>query len=406
MKIALITLGTRGDVQPFAVLGNQLARQGHEVTLVTAKNFASLAKQFGLNFQPVDADYQKIATSPEGEKLLKANPWVIGKNINKLVIPLIEEFLDVSYKLARQSDKVIFRPKTLADGFADQLAGKIIRASVVPAAQPTHAFPNPMLSGFWIPPVFNKLSYNFYKIPPKTLIPIIREFRKKNHFPAKYREVPSPYLHGISPHFLPQPSDWPDNHIFTGFWYSQAMTKIPEKVEQFLNQGPPPLLITFGSTPFYSKYTIEKLVMTILKEFGTRVILVKGWDTMQTSPIQQYSEVCIAASLPYKLVLPRVKAVIHHGGIGTIAECLRAGKPMLTCPVLYPVGDQNFWGLQAYKLGAGIKPLPVKKMTYKKFSARVEQLLNNQAIYDNAQALQQKISKENGLENAVKWVEM
>lgn len=131
--MALLTLGTRVDVQPFAVLGQALAQRGHEVTLASTRNFAPLASQFGLHFRPINADYKKIATSAEGEKLLNANLLAIGRNINGLVFPLIEEALDIFFRLAQESDKVIYRPKTLADGFADQLPDKIIRASVISA---------------------------------------------------------------------------------------------------------------------------------------------------------------------------------------------------------------------------------------------------------------------------------
>lgn len=77
MKIAILTLGTRGDVQPYAVLGQALKNRGHKVTLSTAKNFEQLVKSYGIDFAPVDADFQEVLDSDEGKKMMKGNPFAI-----------------------------------------------------------------------------------------------------------------------------------------------------------------------------------------------------------------------------------------------------------------------------------------------------------------------------------------
>lgn len=77
MKIAILTLGTRGDVQPYAVLGQALKNRGHKVTLSTVKNFEQLVKSYGIDFAPVDADFQEVLDSDEGKKMMKGNPFAI-----------------------------------------------------------------------------------------------------------------------------------------------------------------------------------------------------------------------------------------------------------------------------------------------------------------------------------------
>lgn len=69
MKIAILTMGTRGDVQPYAILGQALRERGHEVTLSTAKNFESLVNSYGIGFRPVEADFQALLASEEGKNL-------------------------------------------------------------------------------------------------------------------------------------------------------------------------------------------------------------------------------------------------------------------------------------------------------------------------------------------------
>ena len=104
MKIAILTMGTRGDVQPFAVLGQALQQRGHEVTFSTARNFESLVQSYGLRFAPIDADFQAVLNSKEGKKLLKANPLVIRRNLNKWIYPMVEQSLNTFFRLAKQND--------------------------------------------------------------------------------------------------------------------------------------------------------------------------------------------------------------------------------------------------------------------------------------------------------------
>lgn len=80
MKIAILTLGTRGDVQPYAVLGQALKQRGHKVILSTAKNFEQLVKSYGVDFLPVEADFQAVLDSKEGQKMMKGNPFAIKRN--------------------------------------------------------------------------------------------------------------------------------------------------------------------------------------------------------------------------------------------------------------------------------------------------------------------------------------
>jgi sterol 3beta-glucosyltransferase len=119
MKIAILTLGTRGDVQPYAVLGQALTQRGHKVTLSTAKNFETLAKSYNVDFLPVEADYQATLNSDEGKKILKANPFAIRRNLEKWIFPSIRQSLNEFYNLSKNSDLVIYHVKTLADCFAD-----------------------------------------------------------------------------------------------------------------------------------------------------------------------------------------------------------------------------------------------------------------------------------------------
>lgn len=405
MKIAILTLGTRGDVQPYAVLGQALKQRGHQVTLSTAKNFEQLVKSYDIDFAPVEADFQELLNSEEGKKMMKGNPFAVKRNLNTWVYPLITNSLTEFYKLAKESDLVLYHVKTLADSFADQFPHKMIRANILPIVEPTSEFANPAFSGLPIPTFLNKLTYKFSNLSIKLLSKPIGQFRAKFDLAKKFTTPTVRNIYGISALFLPVPHDFPTHSKFTGFWFGTSSTELTTELIDFINAGEQPLLLTFGSMPFKSEFDLQTAILKLTKQFDTRIIVVKGWGLDQTERLENNPKIKVIASAPYEKLFPLTKAIIHHGGIGTTAECLRAGKPFLICPILYPIGDQEFWGQHAYRKGIAVKPTPINKMTEKIFLQSIHDLLTNKQLYDNAKQIQTLVNKENGLGNTIDEIE-
>ena len=397
-------MGTRGDVQPFAVLGKALQARGHEVILSTAKNFASFVQSYDLPFAPVEADFQEILNSPEGKKMM-SNPFSARKHLNRLIFPMIIDSLNTFHKVSSECDCVLFHVKAMADFFADELDATFIKTNVVPAMEPTSEFVNPVFSSFHLPKALNRMSYKLSELGMKMMSKPINDFRKSLSLPAKFKKKEMPSIYGISRLFLDQPKDFPSNSHFTGFWMDENEIELDKSTLDFLEKGEPPILFTLGSMPFESPLDFPSVLNELSNTIGIRIIVIKGWGFHNTSLLEQNPNILVLNSAPYQKLFPRVKAIIQHGGIGTIASCLRAGKPFLTCPVLYPLGDQYFWGDVAFKKGLGLKPIPLKKLSEELLLSQVQELISREDLHHNAMTLSTKLASENGIENAIKLIE-
>lgn len=404
MKITILTLGTRGDVQPFAVLGQALTKRGHEVTLSTGKNFESLVRSYGLGFVPVEADFQAMIHSDAG-KQMKKNPLRARKEIGKVVFPMLANAFVTFYELSKRSDLVLFHVKTMAENFSDQFPGKMIMANVVPASQATREFPNPVFSAMPLPRFLNKFSYKLTEWGLAMWKKAIDDFRVKAGLPVHFIKPSLPSLYGISPQFLKKPDDYPANAHFTGFWSAPSDEALSPEILHFIQAGEAPVLITFGSMPFESRLDLPEALRSARETLGIRLLVIKGWGITSSADQNSDTDILFVDSAPYDKLIPLVRAVVHHGGIGTMAACLQAGKPFMTCPVLYPLGDQHFWGTLAFKKGVALKPLPLKKLTQDLLNDGIRELISNPEIHARALRLAEEIKKEDGIKKAIEIIE-
>lgn len=153
------------------------------------------------------------------------------------------------------------------------------------------------------------------------------------------------------------------------FWNDLDSYSLSQDIEEFIDKGKKPVIITFGSMVNPKIDDCIRHLIIILLNNKERIILVRGWnksDYINPDP----DNLLILDSAPFESLFKKAAALISHGGIGTVSTGLQAGIPILTIPVMYPVGDQMFWGRQLEKIGVSAGTIPIGKTNKKIYLMR------------------------------------
>ncbi|MBZ0289457.1 MAG: glycosyltransferase, partial [Anaerolineae bacterium] len=228
MNITIMTVGTRGDVQPYLALAKGLQTAGHAVKVATDSKFESFVRGAGVEFVPMRADYYSLMDSPEGHDLKSGNPIRVMQNMKSTVMPLMRKLMDSSWEAAQGAEALIFHPKILnAPHLAEKLGIPCFIAATVPILTPTSAFPAPgVISrdlGGWL----NKKTYAALGLATASFNGMIKSWRQEIvGLPGESKIVkgfkmygrPIPTLYCYSPYVVPVPADWDDSAHVIGFW--------------------------------------------------------------------------------------------------------------------------------------------------------------------------------------------
>ncbi len=416
MRIAIITIGSRGDVQPYIALGQGLIKAGHTVRLVTHKNFEAFVKSYGLEFWPIRGNSQEIMGSHEMRELSekKANIVATVRHMQKSAERAINEWMEDGLVACQGMDLLIANSVglTIGSSLAEKYHLPLLQTYLFPIT-PTRAFPSML-----IPPNLTNLGGAFNLISSHLILqltwlgarPILNRARKKvlDLPPASFvaSQAPGsnglPVLYGFSPSVIPAPADWgADDHV-TGYWFLDpaADWTPPPDLLNFLQAGSPPVYIGFGSMGSRDPAETTDLVLQALAKTQQRAILLSGWGGMQKTELPDF--VFMIDSIPHAWLFSHVAAVVHHGGAGTTAAGLRAGVPSILIPFL---GDQPFWGQRVHDLGVGPAPIPRSKLTVDRLAQAIQAAVTNTAMRQRAAELGSKIQAEDGIANAVEIIQ-
>ncbi|KAI9786378.1 MAG: hypothetical protein M1816_008039 [Peltula sp. TS41687] len=435
LNLVVMVLGSRGDIQPFLRIGQLLKeRYGHRVRIATHPAFKDFVeKDTNLEFFSVGGDPAELMA------FMVKNPGLIP-NMDTLKAGEIGKRREEMFKMFKgfwracinatddetnidnlrmlgdnnpfMADAIIANPACFAHIHCAERLGVPLHLMFTFPQTPTTAFPNPLanIKKTNVDPSYtNFMSYLLVEmITWQGLGDLVNDFRVKTlglepvstlWAPGQLYRQKVPFTYLWSPGLVPKPKDWGPEIDIAGFVFLDLASnfKPPESLVEFLEAGPPPLYIGFGSIVVDDPDRFTSIIFEAVQKTGVRALVSKGWGGLGGG--QAPENVYMLENTPHDWIFPRVSAVIHHGGAGTTAIGLKCGKPTMVVPFF---GDQPFWGAMIAKAGAGYhEPVPYKALTVERLIEGIQEILSPEAQV-NAKKLADDIAAEgDGAENAV-----
>ena len=404
MRITMICIGSMGDVKPYIVLGRELQNRGHRVTICAFSNFQSLAEENGMNFAAISGNVKAFMSdimAPGAVGLSYVRQ--LRKTLRAIITPMLQDM-----------EKACEDSEVIMTTFFGQMAQSLAEIKYVPFIQ-THYFPmdrnpNTPISSMPVIPLgrkWNMITYDLGYLLISSLEKFYLTKWRKEHgmSPRKLEGQPNyqlnghtiPVLYAISPLLMQRPVTWKENIHMTGFWIDKNETtdyEPPTALQDFINDGEPPIYIGFGSMTGNDIEGTLQLVLDSVAQSGVRAIIAKGWGGVS---VPSSKNVFPADFIPHNWLFSRVSAVVHHGGAGTTAAGLLAGKPTL---IISFGGDQVFWGKRVHALGLGPRFIPREKLTTARLTKGLIDLTQTKSYRTATAEMSQRLIAEDGVANA------
>ncbi|WP_238230336.1 MULTISPECIES: glycosyltransferase [Methylobacterium] len=418
-RILLVTFGTRGDILPFCVLGAALQQRGHSVRFVTISDYHGTVRRFGLDPVDTGAGFEETLSDPRYEALfqnyfsvgLSAIPRILA--LRRTLLGQLTDLLLLTRDEVSRCDLVVFNAFAY---FAGEVALETGRPAIRVMCQPLLPSKKEPLSVFGGRPLGktgNRLSYEAPRLLSPLLARAFAERRLRMAGGRRWRVFANPltanlrrihHLAAFSPTLSPDPGDWPVPVTATGPWTAapRAVGGLQDYLEAFLARGPAPVYVGFGSMLWGGRRNTD-IVLEALKIWGGRAIVNVGAGGLRLpdwSALPPNLQATTQAD--HALLFPRVRAVVHHGGAGTTAAVLRAGRPSVILPLL---GDQLYWGRRVAALGAAEAPIQLNQITAEDLAGRIARACSNADMAAAAARLSAILAREPGVTAALDYVE-
>ncbi|KAJ6559217.1 glycosyltransferase family 1 protein [Mycena vulgaris] len=407
-----LTIGSRGDVQPYIALGLGLMKEGHTVTIVTHEEYKPWIESFGIKHKQAGGDPGALMKLSVENKMF--SPEFFKESIQNFR-PWLDQLLLDSWESCQGADILLESPSAMAGvHIAEALNIPYFRTFTMPWTK-TSEFPHAFLSPPVEAPTFNSASYVLFSNVMWTATSgQINRWRRNtlkigNTDMGHLAQSKIPFIYNFSQAVVPKPLDWGDATTISGYWFLDnpdganwtPPADLLEWMAKARKDGKPIVYIGFGSitVPHPNRVT-ARIVKAVLKS-DVRAIISKGWSARMSKPNDKDPEVEIPPEcytldkVPHDWLFPQMDAVVHHGGAGTTGASLRAGVPTLIKPWF---GDQFFWASRVQKLGAGLR---VSSLHAQDFSEALIKATTSRVMKEKAAAVGEKIRAEDGVHTAI-----
>jgi UDP:flavonoid glycosyltransferase YjiC (YdhE family) len=378
MKIVLANWGSRGEVEPFAVLGRELVRRGHEVHLVVAPDMVGFAESAGPEAVAYGPTVQAVI-EPHQEyfALLFSKPWRF-RQLGRLV----REFADPIDKGRDEAGKTLL---AVADG-ADLLVTGMNYEGIVANVAESCRIPLVTLQHFplrvngrllpVLPPPFGRavmrisewLAWRGHRVNDDAHRVQLGLPKSTGHWTRRIAESGALEIQAYDavcfPGLADEWADWnaqsPPRRPFVGALTLEMPADDDVDVKSWIADGSPPIFFGFGSMPMESARDTIAMIAGACAMLGERALIGAGVADFSGAP--QFEHVKVVGTINYAEVFPTCRAIVHHGGSGTTNAGLRSGRPTM---ILWRLPDQLFWAgrLKRLKVGTGRRFLATTEKT-------------------------------------------
>ncbi|RMD39290.1 hypothetical protein DV735_g5844, partial [Chaetothyriales sp. CBS 134920] len=415
LRITCLTIGSRGDVQPYIALCKALIVEGHKPRIATHREFQPWIEKHGIEFKPVEGNPAELMRICVENGMFTYN---FLREASSKFRGWIDELLSSAWDACQDTDLLIESPSAMAGiHIAEALQIPYVRAFGMPWTR-TRAYPH----AFAVPDHKIGGAYNYYSyvmfdnIFWKGISGQVNRWRKKDlglrsTSLDKMQPNKVPFLYNFSPTVVVPPLDYSDWVRVTGYWFldeGRGDWKPPKELTDFIEKARADkkklVYIGFGSIVVANPASLTKTVVESVLKADVRCILSKGWSDRLGDPNAAKVEVPLPPeiyqilSAPHDWLFTQIDAAVHHGGAGTTGASLRAGLPTIVRPFF---GDQYFWGTRIEDLGVGIC---LKKVNVSLLARALWEAVHSERMIVKARQLGEEIRKENGVDTAIQCI--
>ncbi|MEE1834682.1 glycosyltransferase [Streptomyces sp. SP17KL33] len=419
-KVLLAACGTRGDVQPFLALAVALRRHGHQPLLAAPSAYAPEAAAYGVDFAAIDDGPTRILDETATRRIIDGGLMGVrgkiaaARTVARLKHLMIAPLRDVAAIAHDHGDvaAVVHSAAFPVQHVADILGVPAVVVALQPGWIPTDAFPCPLLPLPRVPRFLNRSTYALVAVAQRS--PEVERWRTGElglapRRPGAWQWLRDPegrrrpVFQPFSRHITPVDPAWGASVRTTGFWYLPARPDWtpPRALSRFLDEGPPPVYIGFGSMTGTRARRNHALVTEAVRRTGVRAVVATGWGgigapTRNSAPLP--SNILMIEQAPHDWLFPRTAAIVHHGGPGTVGAALAAGRPQVLCPHM---GDQTHWSARMRALGVAPAPLTAHALTAPRLAEAISTAVTDRHLAHRADEIAGLVRAEDGVDAAV-----
>lgn len=414
MRIILISIGTRGDMEPFLAIGERLKEKGHQVICAFPEQFRNLAEESKLEFASLGNRFIDMLDSKNGKIALGGT----CSGLNKIIanIKLAKDSAEINRELIKKQhelietkypDRILYNGKAIYPiiwGIKNK--GKNILVCPIPYIHyvkgHTHVAFHSNFGSF-----FNKLTFSLVKFGMIMTINISLKWLKLSGEYSR-KQIKTEYLsnraiYTVSPVLFSRPDNWNENLRVVGYHERRKTTNWqPEKeLINFIKKYDKILFITFGSMLNPEPEEKTKIIINILEHNKVPAIINTAAGGLVKPKKYDTNLIYFVSQIPYDWIFPKVYGVIHHGGSGTTHLALKYGCSTLIIPHII---DQFVWDKITSNLGVGPKGIKIGKIKIDNLEPKIIDLVNNNDYKEKSEQISNEMSKEDFREKLYKLI--